>query len=154
MNDFEFLDLENYDIEISDEQIEQIVIEFEDDNFYILKYMLLNDNKPITINGIKFSIEELYELLVKEGNTVDKLANGTEVVLSDCKEYLTVGINGNCKIKNVSRHRVSKDKWEVKIPGKDSLYMTSDHSIIVYRDGELIECKPNEILETDCLVVL
>lgn len=107
----------------------------------------------ITINGIKFSIAELYELLVKEGNVVDKLENGTEVVLSDCKEYLTTGINGNCRIKNVSRHRVSKDKWEVKIPGKDFLYMTSDHSIIVYRDGELIECKPNEILETDCLVV-
>lgn len=107
----------------------------------------------ITINGIKFSIEEIYKLLVQEGNTVDKLENGTEVVLSELNNYYTDGIAGNCKIKNVSRHRVTKDKWEVKIPGKDSLYMTSDHSIIVYRDGELIECKPYEVLDTDYLVI-
>ena len=107
----------------------------------------------ITLNGITVTIEELFELLFKEGNTVDRLQNGTEIVLSEKNEYLTNAINGVSKIKNVSRHKVSKDKWEISVKGKESLYMTSDHSLIVYRDGELIECTPNEILKTDYLVI-
>ena len=98
------------------------------------------------------TIEELFELLFKEGNTVDRLQNGTEVVLSEKNEYLTPTINGNYKIKNVSRHKVSKNKWEISIKDKEPLYITEDHSIIVYRDGELIECKASEILATDYLV--
>lgn len=105
------------------------------------------------MNGITVTIEELFELLFKEGNTVDRLQNGTEIVLSEKNEYLTNAINGVSKIKNVSRHKVSKDKWEISVKGKESLYMTSDHSLIVYRDGELIECTPNEILKTDYLVI-
>lgn len=107
----------------------------------------------ITINGIKFTIEEIYNLLVKEGNQVDLLENGTEVVLSEKNDYLTDSINGLNKIKNVSRHKVTKDKWKIEIPDNDTLYITADHSIIVYRDGELIECKPHEILDTDYLVI-
>jgi hypothetical protein len=153
MNEFEFLDINDYNIELSDEEKEQTIIEFEDDNFYILKYLLLGDNREITINGIKFTIEEIYNLLVQEGNQVDLLENGTEVVLSEKNDYLTDSINGLNKIKNVSRHKVTKDKWEIKVPGKSSLYITADHSIIVYRNGELIECKPYEILDTDYLVI-
>ena len=106
----------------------------------------------ITLNGITVTIEELFELLFKEGNTVDRLQNGTEVVLSEKNEYLTNAINGVSKIKNVSRHKVSKNKWEISIKDKEPLYITEDHSIIVYREGELIECKASEILATDYLV--
>ena len=109
-------------------------------------------NSKITLNGVKVTIEELYRLLFEEGNRVDKLNNGTEVVLSEKTEYLTPTINGNRKIKNVSRHKVSKNKWEIFIKDKEPLYITEDHSIIVYRDGELIECKASEILATDYLV--
>jgi hypothetical protein len=91
--------------------------------------------------------------LVQEGNQVDLLENGTEVVLSEKTNYLTDSINGLNKIKNVSRHKVTKDKWKIEIPDNDTLYITADHSIIVYRDGELIECKPYEILDTDYLVI-
>ena len=153
MNEFEFLDITNYDIELSNEETEQLVIEFENDNFYILKYLLLSDNKKITINGIKFTIEEIYNLLVEEDNQVDLLKNGTEVVLSEKNNYLTESINGLNTIKNVSRHKVSKGKWSVEIPGKETLYMTEDHSLIVYRDGELVECKPSEVLKSDYLVI-
>lgn len=99
------------------------------------------------------TIEELYELLFREGNIVDRLQNGTEVVLSEKNEYLTQTINGVSKIKNVSRHKVSKNKWGIYLKDKEPLYITEDHSIIVYRDGELIECKASEILATDCLVI-
>lgn len=30
--------------------------------------------------------------------------------------------------------------------------MTGDHSIMIYRDGQIIECKPGEIKETDYLL--
>ena len=152
MNQFKFLDINDYNIELSDEEKEQTIIEFESDDFYILKY-LLSANNLITINGIKFTIEEIYNLLVQEGNQVDLLENGTEVVLSEKNSYLIDSINGLNKIKNVSRHKVTKDKWKIEIPDNDTLYITADHSIIVYRDGELIECKPYEILDTDYLVV-
>jgi DNA polymerase elongation subunit (family B) len=113
----------------------------------------ISGESKITINGIKFTIEELYNLLVKEGNQVDLLKNGTEVVLSEKTNYLTESINGLNTIKNVSRHKVSKGKWSVEIPGKETLYMTEDHSLIVYRDGELVECKPSEVLKSDYLVI-
>ena len=154
MNEFEFLDMNDYELVSTDICEDKTIIEFEDDNFYILKYLWLS-NMPneFILNGIKVTIEELYRLLFEEGNKVDRLQNGTEVVLSEKTEYLTPTINGNRKIKNVSRHKVSKNRWEILIKDKEPLYITEDHSIIVYRDGELIECKPNEILETDCLIV-
>ena len=154
MNEFEFLDINDYNIELSDEEKEQTIIEFEDDNFYILKYLLLNDNREIAINGIKFTIEEIYNKLVRNGNRVDKLKNGTEVVVLTNDNYLTDSISGDkTLIKNISRHKVTKDKWEITVPGFNTLLLTADHSIIVYRDGKLIECKPYEILESDYLVV-
>ena len=38
--------------------------------------------------------------------------------------------------------------------GKDSLKITEDHSIMIYRDGQVIECKPNEIKNSDYLITL
>lgn len=152
MNEFfEFLDVIDYEIELSPEEEEQTVVEFENDNFYILKYLLLYRTSLITMYGIKFTIEELFNQILKEGGTLDKLENGTEVAVAN--NYLnTPGIHGNTKIKNVSRHKVNKEKWIVKIPSKDPLILTGDHSIIVYRDGKLIECKAKEILPTDELI--
>ena len=152
MNEFEFLDINDYNIELSDEEKEQTVIEFESDHFYILKY-LLSTNDLITINGIKFTIEEIYNLLVQEGNQVDLLENGTEVVLSEINDYFTKSVNGMGKIINVSRHKVTKNKWKITIDAEHSLDITEDHSIIVYRDSELIECKPYEILDTDYIIM-
>ena len=151
MNEFKFLDVVNYEIELSPEEEKQTVIEFEDDNFYILKYLLLNDNREITINGIKFTIEEIFNQILKDGGALDKLENGTEVAIVN-NHFITPGIHGDTKIKNVSRHKVNKEKWIVKIPSKNPLILTGDHSIIVYRDGKLIECKAKDILPTDELI--
>lgn len=108
----------------------------------------------IRINDFELTIEEFYNLLINEGNLVDKLRNGTEVVLADKQQYMMKSINGLTGIKNVSRHKITKDKWKVSIPNHTPLYITSDHSIIVYRNNKLIECKPEHILPTDKLVIL
>lgn len=76
--------------------------------------------------------------------------NGHEILDID-NEY-TYTLNGKTKIKSISRHKVSKDKWKVSIDGNE-VEMTGDHSIMIYRDGKVIECKPEEIKETDMLLV-
>jgi intein/homing endonuclease len=81
------------------------------------------------------------------------LQNGTEVAIANNK-IETRSINGLTNIKNVSRHKVSKHQYKISIENKDSLKITEDHSIMVYRDGEVIECKPNEIKNTDYLIVV
>lgn len=85
----------------------------------------------------KFQIPELNE-------------NGHEI-LNINNEY-TYTLNGKSKIKSVSRHKVSKDKWKITVDNKN-VEITGDHSIMVYRDGNVIECKPEDIKETDMLLI-
>lgn len=75
--------------------------------------------------------------------------NGHEILDID-NEY-TYGLNGKSKIKSVSRHKVSKDKWKISIDDK-FIEITGDHSVMVYRDGKIIECKPGEIKDSDYLL--
>lgn len=76
--------------------------------------------------------------------------NGHEILSVD-NEY-TYGLNGETKIKYVSRHCVSKDKWKITIDNNE-VEMTADHSVMVYRNGEIIECKPEDIKEGDMLLI-
>lgn len=56
-------------------------------------------------------------------------------------------------IKNISKHKVQKRIFEVKVPEKEPLKLTEDESLMVYRDGEIIECKPTELRNGDKLIV-
>ena len=101
----------------------------------------------------KISVEDLYEILSNDNNTdIDILENGTEVLLLNDKDVKCDSINGLTNIKNISRHRVTKDKWKVSV-GNKTVYTTCDHSIMVYRDGKVLEIKPEDIKESDCLIV-
>jgi hypothetical protein len=96
------------------------------------------------------TIKSIFDDILKNGS-LDKLENGTEVAIPNFK-ILTKSINGTTTIKNVSRHKVSKERYKISINDNDSLFITKDHSIIVYRNNELIECKPNEVKDTDYLI--
>lgn len=101
----------------------------------------------------KISVEALYEILSNDNNTdIDVLENGTEVLLLNDKDVKCDSINGLTNIKNISRHRVTKDKWKVSV-GNKTVYTTCDHSIMVYRDGKVLEIRPEDIKESDCLIV-
>lgn len=101
----------------------------------------------------KISVEDLYEILSNDNNTdIDVLENGTEVLLLNDKDVKCDSINGLTNIKNISRHRVTKDKWKVSV-GNNTVYTTCDHSIMVYRDGNVVEVRPEDIKESDCLIV-
>ena len=110
--------------------------------------------KDLTINKIdKISVEELYKLLMLEKDIqIDELENGTEVLVLNNKDVKSESINGLTNIKNISRHKVTKDKWKVSV-GDKTIYTTCDHSIMVYRDGNVVEVRPEDIRQTDCLIV-
>lgn len=110
--------------------------------------------KDLQIEQIdKIKIEELYEILSNDNNTdIDTLENGTEVLLLNDKDIKCDSINGLTNIKNISRHKVTKDKWKVSV-GDKTVYTTCDHSVMVYRDGTVLEVRPEDIKETDCLIV-
>ena len=89
--------------------------------------------------------------LVSGDKTIEKLFNESDVYLVDRdKEFAIsnetiVNYDGKNfvynKIKNVIRHKVTKQKW-VLTTEKNSVYVTSDHSLILYKNGKLEKTKP------------
>ena len=110
--------------------------------------------KDLTINKIdKISVEELYKLLMLEKDIqIDELENGTEVLVLNNKDVKSESINGLTNIKNISRHKVTKDRWKISVKDK-VIQTTGDHSIMVYRDGNVVEVRPEDIRQTDYLIV-
>ena len=106
----------------------------------------------IYVNNKLKTIEDVFNDFINDGN-IEILQNETEVVIPNLKME-TKSINGSTLIKNISRHKVSKGQYKISIQGKDSLKITEDHSIMIYRDGQVIECKPNEIKNSDYLITL
>lgn len=56
-------------------------------------------------------------------------------------------------IKYVMKHKVKKRLFKIKCDGNE-VVITNDHSIMVKRDGKLIEVKPFEIKKTDKLILI
>lgn len=58
----------------------------------------------------------------------------------------------NKKILAIYRHKVSKKRYKIVSETNKEVIVTEDHSIIVLRDGNLLDVKPKDILETDKLI--
>jgi len=58
----------------------------------------------------------------------------------------------SAKINYVMRHKTKKKLYRITTENGKQITVTEDHSIMVDRNGFLIECKPNEILETDGII--
>ena len=52
------------------------------------------------------------------------------------------------------KHQTNKQKWKIVAEDGKEIIVTEDHSCMVERNGELIEVKPNEMLDTDILLVI
>lgn len=74
-----------------------------------------------------------------------------EKITNDSFKEYTYSLNGKTRIKNIQRHRVNKSKYKITIDNNEVI-MTGDHSVMIYRDGQIIECKPSEIKSTDYLL--
>jgi DNA polymerase elongation subunit (family B) len=57
-------------------------------------------------------------------------------------------------VEYIYRHQVSKSLYEIEDANGNTITVTEDHSIMVERDGNLIEVKPTDINPTDILISL
>jgi len=58
------------------------------------------------------------------------------------------------KISYIMRHKTKKKLYKITLENGKSVKVTEDHSIMVDRDGMLLEVKPTDILNTDLIICL
>jgi hypothetical protein len=80
-------------------------------------------NKLNELEDIEITIEDLFNFILEQDKQLDKLENRTEVAICNETELITNNILSDTKIKNVSCHKVSKNKWEISIKDKEPLYL-------------------------------
>jgi DNA polymerase elongation subunit (family B) len=100
--------------------------------------------------------------------TIQKLFNECleHAVLTDGKEYglwcaaKVIGFNGHdmepvvSGVEAVIRHKTRKKLYRITTANGKQVTVTEDHSLMVDRDGFLIEAKPNELQEGDNIITL
>jgi len=102
--------------------------------------------------------EVTIEQLFKECTEHVKLESGKEYgVLTSAK---VVGFNGHdmepvlSGVETVMRHKTKKKLYRITTANGNQVTVTEDHSLMVDRDGFLLEVKPNEIQEGDNVITL
>jgi DNA polymerase elongation subunit (family B) len=99
----------------------------------------------------EMTIEQLFHYCNKKWQINDR-----EFSSSDNIKVLTYNDKENISyydhIKYVYRHKVTKQMWEIEDDCGNIIKVTEDHSIMIERDGTLLEIKPNDLLETDILI--
>lgn len=106
-----------------------------------------------TDNGDK-TIEELFN--ENYNNNLFHTHKGHELVSTSAK---VLNYNSNNELEYggvhyIMRHKVTKPKWRLKTKSGKEIFVTNDHSMIVFRDGKKLEVKPYEILPTDKVLVI
>lgn len=97
------------------------------------------------------TIEKLFELCSIKWNVGDK-----QYSTSDMRVLGYSSGNSSAKygtIDYVYRHKVSKPRWKITSLSGETVDITSDHSAMIKRNGQLIEAKPSEIQKDDILVI-
>lgn len=99
-----------------------------------------------------YPISELFDRLsVKWADGAKEYATSPGL-LSPCV------VDGNvCQkpVKAIYRHRVSKPRWKITLENGSSVTVTDDHSIMVIRNGQMIEVKPSAInRDTDVCITI
>lgn len=101
----------------------------------------------------EISIEELYNQCL-DHSIIEGKEYGTQSFAK------VVGFNAfeDCPVMSeiayVMRHKTKKKIYKITLENGKSVKVTEDHSIMVDRDGFLLEVKPTEILENDLIICL
>lgn len=110
----------------------------------------------ITVNGEPTTIEEFWNSLDTE---IKMTSTGGLVRQVENTKALAFNNNNivNESVTWAMKHKVKKRMFKINVKNKekncfDSVVVTEDHSIMVIRDGKLIEVKPVEIEKTDFFV--
>ena len=107
-------------------------------------------------NILNMSIEDLFDICLElNKNNIYHDNQGSEHVpcMFNILNYSNNTLNYS-KVKDVIRHKVKKEKWQLKTKTGKIIECTSDHSLVVFRDGKQITVKPNEILKTDKVLII
>lgn len=115
----------------------------------------LSRSMEIKTNIKKSSIEDIFETCIDDAESILMFKNGNEILKPN---NLTVENYENdevrqSKVRYLIRHKISKPMYRVKTKSGKYIDVSSDHSCIVFRDGNKIEVKPEEILKTDKILV-
>jgi DNA polymerase elongation subunit (family B) len=110
--------------------------------------------KDIEGKESKITIEDLYNKYLNQPAGVT--LKGHESVECDCK---ILNWDENSKLyygspKRIIRHKVTKPKWRLKTKSGKEIFVTNDHSMIVFRNGKKIEIKPKDILPNDKILII
>lgn len=100
------------------------------------------------------TIEDMFNICYNKYGISGIDDHGSEHVVCPYKSLNYVDGNiVNSDIKDIIRHRVCKKKWRIVTESGKEIFVTEDHSIVVFRDGMRIEVKPTEIQYHDKLCV-
>ncbi|MBC8548997.1 MAG: hypothetical protein H8D23_05040 [Candidatus Brocadiales bacterium] len=105
-------------------------------------------------NWGELTVEELFNRGTRywsEDNSKEYSANDELKVLTfdPVKDEAYYG-----NINYIYRHKVSKEQWEIEDEAGNTIRVTGDHSIMIERDGQLMDVKPRDMLDTDVLIVV
>lgn len=99
------------------------------------------------------TIAKLYDQCLEHSVVGEKeygVWNETKVLGFNGEYMAPVTASINC----VMRHKTKKKLYRITTENGKQVTVTEDHSIMVDRDGFLIECKPTELLENDLVITL
>ena len=144
----------------SDEDIKAILQETNDNSLITCVYgdsvdgcslihVKLND-----IEGVML-IEDLYTICKKQYGVICIDDQGSEHIRCPY-EILNYKDGQVCysKVKDIISHKVNKSKWQLKTKSGKEIYITSDHSLVVFRDNQKMIVKPNEIKPSDKVLTI
>lgn len=99
------------------------------------------------------TIEELYNICESNTKVGEKeFAHDENIMVMSYDKLADEPYMGH--IDYVYRHKVSKDLYEIEDEAGNVVTVTEDHSVMVERDGQLIEVKPQDITEGDIVLTL
>ena len=113
----------------------------------------VTEDTIIKTDSGEISIKELFDQCLDHVN-IGKKEYGTQSMAK------VVGFNAfedspvMSNISYVMRHKTKKKIYLIELENGKSVKVTEDHSVMVDRDGFLLEVKPNEILDDDLIICL
>ena len=110
---------------------------------------------PIQMNEGNFQMESLYNQELEKNGPSDTTSIGHESTTTDLK--ILNYINGKIKyvpIKRLIRHKITKPRWKLKTKTGKEIYVTGDHSCIVFREGKQYSIKTCEIKQGDKVLII
>ena len=112
-------------------------------------------NTTIITDKCETTIEEFYNRNIINGSG-GITSNGHESVITDEKS-----LNWSeekklyySNIKRIKRHKVSKPKWKLRTKTGQEIIITSDHSLVVFRNGIKTKTKPDKIEKDDKILII